>query len=118
MFQIFDESIGNLIGIKVERKLTQEDFDELLPHLESTIRFRRKIRLLVDISDFEGIEFAALWGDLKFGLRHGRDVEKMAVVGSKGWVDWWAQAGGALGAAEVRSFGTGEIDAAWDWVKT
>jgi hypothetical protein len=43
------------------------------------------INLLVDMRDFEGWEFMAAWDNLKFGVEHRNDFEKMAILGDKNW---------------------------------
>jgi hypothetical protein len=35
--------------------------------------------------DFRGWSAGALWEDIKFDLRHFRDIERLPIVGEKAW---------------------------------
>jgi hypothetical protein len=47
--------------------------------VEGDIRRLERIRILLELDDFHGWELAARWEDLKFGLRHYRDLERLAL---------------------------------------
>ena len=44
------------------------------------------LRVLIVISEFEGISAGAMWEDLKMGLQHGRDWKRIALVTDVEWM--------------------------------
>ena len=73
-----------LLEMKIVGKLTHEDYETFVPMVENAIKDLEspKIKALIDATDFEGWEIRAAWDDLKFGLKHNKDFEKIAVVGN------------------------------------
>ncbi|MGS0673732.1 STAS/SEC14 domain-containing protein [Shewanella sp. 0m-4] len=71
-------------------KLTHEDYEYMVPMLESAIAGVEapEINLLADISELDGWELRAAWDDLKVGIAHGKAFKKIAIVG-EGRVQHW-----------------------------
>lgn len=69
--------------LKVMGKLTHEDYETFIPMFEQSLQCinEPKVKMLIDITDMEGFELQAAWDDLKFGLKHGSEFTKIAVVG-------------------------------------
>lgn len=118
MIQIFAESSGKVVGFKVSGKLTGEDYKRLIPYIEEIIEQTRPIRVLCEIEDFDGAELEAVWEDLKFGLRHFSDIERMALVGREKWLEWAASLGNHfLMKTDLRFFELSRVDEAWKWLR-
>ena len=81
-------SEGNLVTVEVSGKLTQEDYEELVPSWRAVIARHGKMRLLFVMHDFHGWEAHAAWDDLRFDVKHAGQVERIAMVGEKKWQDW------------------------------
>ena len=81
-----------------------------------SIRRRHDDDLLVEIADLEGWTPAALWEDLKFDVRHYRDIARLALVGRDDSQKWMATLSRPFTGAEVRYFSHDELTAARDWV--
>lgn len=117
MFQIMEESSGKVIGVKIMGKLTHEDYQEFIPFLEESIEQAGPLRLLCETEEFTGMEPQAVWDDMKFGLGHLRDFERMAVVGDKPWLKWCIALGDRLVKTEVKYFEPAQRAQAWAWLK-
>ena len=76
---------GRVVEIQVSDKLTHEDYEKFVPEFERLIRKHGKIRILFEMNDFHGWEFAALWDDVKFDAKHFSHIERLALVGDKAW---------------------------------
>ena len=74
---------GNLVTVEASGKLTQEDYDALIPSWKAAIARYGKIRLLFVMHDFHGWDRHAAWDDFRFGLKHDKQVERIAMVGEK-----------------------------------
>ena len=107
---------GNIAHITLSGKLSGEDYEMLVPEIESLIQKYQKIRILLELRDFHGWGAGALWEDTKFALRHFSDIERIAMVGDKRWEKGMAYFCKPFTAGSLRYFDIGEIDQARIWV--
>ncbi len=96
--------------------LTHEDYEAMTPLLESRLHSLegQPIKMLVDITEFEGWELRAAWDDFKFGLKVGLKIDKIAIYGDKNWQELAAKVGGWFISGEMKSFG--DYQSAADWI--
>lgn len=75
------------VRLKVRGKLSHADYQLMVPMLEQALAGidQPQIKMLVICDQFQGWEARAAWDDFKFGLRHGREFSKIAIVGDKPW---------------------------------
>ncbi|MHB1215173.1 MAG: SpoIIAA family protein [Thiobacillus sp.] len=83
--QIDEENGGNVLVIHVSGKLEKADYARFVPAAERLIRQHGTLRVLFDMTDFHGWDAGAAWEDLKFGVEHVADIERIAMVGDKAW---------------------------------
>lgn len=78
------------ITIKVVGTLKHTDYEIMVPMIESAIQGVKDVdmNVLVDARDFNGWEVQAAWDDLKFGLSHITQFNKLAFVGNKTWEEY------------------------------
>lgn len=117
MYRVLDESSDNVVGIKVDGKLTKEDYAVLIPYLENLITEYGRVSVLCDLTDFEGIELEAFWKDFKFSIRHLRDFERLAVVGDQRWLEWCTKVFTPMVKTEMKYFGPDRLAEAWNWLR-
>ena len=117
MIQILPESIASLICIKISGKLTDADYKNFIPRVESIINEFGSIRLYVDIIDMAGWEWRVAWDDFAFGIKHWNNFTKLALVGEKRWEKLSAQVADKINKAEVRFFDKEETVKALIWIK-
>lgn len=87
-------------------KLTHQDYEAMIPLLESALAEvdDPDIYALVDIQHLEGMELQAAWDDLKWGMKHLRHFEKIAIVGKSTWQEVMAKVADWITPADVRFF--------------
>ncbi len=119
MIEIMPESEGNILAIKATEKLTSSDYEKvLIPKLNEVIEQQGKARLVLYLPEtFEGWELGAAWDDAKFGTKHMRDLDKIAVVGGPKWVQWGMSLGTHFMQGQIKTFPVSEIEPALEWVK-
>lgn len=119
MIKIMPESEGNVLIIKASEKLTAEDYEEtFIPTLDKLIEEHEKVRLIFYLDEtFTGWELGAMWDDAKFGLKHGSDFEKCAVVGGPKWVEWATKITAHLMPGQVKTYHGEELKEAIEWIK-
>jgi len=74
----------NVYRVDISGMLVEQDFGALQKSAELEIQKAGKIRLLVVLNHFTGWA-PGKWYDLAFYVRHGADVERIAIVGDERW---------------------------------
>lgn len=69
------------VEIAVQGKLTEADYEGLVPQLEETLKQYGKLRVLIKLEDFHGWTPAALADELRFDIRNRNAFERIAIVG-------------------------------------
>lgn len=107
---------GKILTVELTGKLTTDDYVQFVPKVEQMIKLHGKIRILVEMVDFHGWTAGALWQDIKFDLKHFRDVERLALVGDKEWEHGMADFCMPFTSAAIRYYERNEIDQADTWI--
>lgn len=80
-----EENDGKILVIQVTGRLVKEDYELLIPKFEQLIQKHGKIRILFDMANFLGWDDWAIWEDVKLGVAHFSDIERIAMVGEEHW---------------------------------
>ncbi|GGP48473.1 MULTISPECIES: SpoIIAA family protein [Shewanella] len=94
------------VTLKAVGTLTHEDYLVITPMLEGALSQveQPKISLLLDATELEGWDLRAAWDDLKLGLKHQSEFERVAIWGNKGWHEWAAKMGSWFISGEMKYF--------------
>lgn len=115
--EIEETGEGNVLKVTVSGRLHRQDYDRLVPRMEDLIGRYGKVRIVMEMEDFHGWSLGALWDDIKFDLHHYRDIERLAMVGSKRWQKGMATVCKPFTKAKVRYFEHGQEEQALQWVR-
>lgn len=107
----------NIIYTVASEKLSDEDYDRLIPLLEEKIRSFGKIRWYFEMREFEGWSLSAMWRDLKFDFRNKEHLERIAMVGNKEWEKQLTQLMKPFTGASIKYFSLEEHEEAKNWIK-
>jgi hypothetical protein len=105
-----------VLHVRVGGRLTDADYQQFVPEVERLIERHGTLRLLVELSDFHGWHAGALWDDFKIYLKHGNEIERLAIVGEKAWQEWMTRLAKPFLRAEVRYFDQVQAGDARRWV--
>jgi hypothetical protein len=108
---------GKLLEVKLTGKLTNEDYEHFVPKVESLIKEHGKLRILVQMHDFQGWAGGALWQDIKFDLKNFRHIERLALVGEKSWEHGMAVFCKPFTTATIQYFDRSEVEQAEAWIR-
>lgn len=117
MIEILNQTSGNVIATIAREKLTETDYNKLLPLLNNIIKQHKKIRWYFEMENFDGWKMKALWEDVKFDVRHLNDFSKIAMVGEKKWEKVMTDLMKPFTSAEVKYFDSSQKPEAMQWIK-
>lgn len=103
--------------VNVTGKLEREHFENYAGAIDALVEEHGKIRLLVQLIDFEGWSAGAMWDQIKFDARHFNDVDRVALVGDKQWEKGMAAFCKPFTTADVRFFESDELEDARKWLR-
>jgi SpoIIAA-like len=112
---------AGVLGFRASGKITRDEYQELMKPIYEALGQGKKLNIYFELAgDFEGLDFGALWEDLKaagsVGLKHRSSWQRMAVVTDKDWIRHGAAVFGPLAPGELRVFGPAETTQAKAWV--
>lgn len=117
MYRILDGSENGIVGIKVESRLTGEEYELLNAYLEQLAQEVGPIKFLCDLTEFEGLDSQGLWDEMTCHLRKIHDYPRIAVVGSRRWLECGTKVFEPWLQTQLKYFTPDQIDEAWFWVK-
>lgn len=110
----FSES---LVEVIVTGRLTAQDYQQLTPLMESRLKDGGKLSVLVELRDFTGWTWPAIWEEIKFDARHAGHIDRVAVVGRKLHHEAMAAFPHPFPAAEIAYFDEGQSAEARRWLR-
>ena len=114
--QLNEENGEDFLTVRVTGKLAKSDYEHFVPEFERLVRQHGKLRILFDMTEFHGWDAGALWEDIKFDIKHFGDIERLAMVGDKGWQHGMANFCKPFTKAAVRYFEHAEAAEARNWL--
>ena len=108
---------GKTLEVRVSGKLAHEDYQQFLPEFDRLVKQHGRLRLLFEMVDFHGWEPGAAWDDLKFGVKHHANIERLAMVGDKQWEKGLSAIWRPFTKAEVRYFDKSQAADARTWLE-
>jgi hypothetical protein len=116
MIKELDGMPPGVVGFEVSGKLKAEDYrDVILPAVEQAAK-GGEVRFLILMRDFGGMSGGALWEDLKVGVEFLRTWKRIALVTDISWMTDVTKLFGWMTPGEIRTFPTGQLAEATDWV--
>ena len=108
------------LGFLLSGKLNRDEYFEILNPVREKLESGEKVSFLVETApDFQGLDFGALWEDMKaagsVGLRHRSAWERLAVVTDKDWIRNAIAAFAWVIPGEIRVFEQDEVEKAKAW---
>lgn len=105
-----------VLGFKAEGELHADDYrDVLVPAVEAVIQRGEKVRIVLVFESFDGLSGGALWQDLKLGVGHLTNWERVALVTDIDWMGHLTALFGWMTPGELKRFPLAERDAAIAW---
>jgi hypothetical protein len=117
MYRVVRGSEHGNVGIQIDGKLTQNDYELLIPYIDRLRQEVGPLRLIWDMSECEGLNSPALWEDLTRRLHQFHEIPRVAVVGDGHWMECGTKVFHPLLKTTVKYFAPDQLEKAWMWVK-
>jgi hypothetical protein len=109
---------AGVIGFEASGKLQAEDYrDVLLPAVERAAA-AGDVRIVIVISEFDGVTAGAVWEDLRMGIEHMRGWKRIALVTDVDWMRHMTSLFGWMTPGEVKHFPLAAKADALIWVSS
>ena len=120
MIERIDDMPAGTIGFRASGKLTRQDYRDVLEPSLRDAATAGEIRMVFVLTDFEGLEPAAWYEDIKtglgFGVGHLSAWKRSAIVTDVDWIGRAFDLFAWMTPGEVRVYGLDELDDARTWV--
>jgi SpoIIAA-like len=108
---------GNICRLEIRGLLRKDDLDRCQDALIADIGESGTVRLLVVLDAFEGWDSRDRWDDLSFYIKHGNQIERIALVSAPRWQNEALMFASAdLRKAPVEWFSNEALDDARAWL--
>lgn len=103
------------LSLKAQGTLTHNDYLIITPMIDSALESVKspKVKVLIDGTELDGWEARAAWDDLKIGLKHGNEFEKISIYGNKKWQQLAAKVGAWFVSGEIKYFNNDADAISW-----
>lgn len=118
MFIWMPESKGPLVSLKLVGRLTDADYLDTLPLLVEIAEREGALRLIADLSEFDGWYWQASYDKAAFGIAHWDKIKRIALVGTLGWAKLAARVAATVTTANVRIFDAVKYEDAVAWARS
>jgi hypothetical protein len=113
--QLCSENDGKLMVVHLSGKLHKEDYVHFVPAFEEAVKKVGKLRILME-KDFHGWDIGGLWEDIKFDMKHFKDIDRLAMIGEKKWEQWMAKFCKPFTSATIKYFTYAQSAEARAWI--
>jgi len=108
---------GNVLTLRISGQLKHSELAECQEKAGEIILGVGRIRFLVLVEDFRGVEKAGDWGDISFAEQHDSAIEKIAFVGDPRWEELALLfAGKGVRRVPIEYFQTADLAKANAWL--
>lgn len=106
-----------MVSVHVIGTLEKQDYGVFGMRLDEMVRQHGKLRLSIELVDFQGWSPGTVWEDVKLAFKHYEDIERIAVIGESRWEKGMTVLAKPFTAADVRYFDVQERDVAEGWIR-
>jgi hypothetical protein len=107
-----------ILAVAYHGRITAEDYESfLVPSVEALLALHKRIRFYAEIgSDFEGLDVGALVDDVRIGIEHPTQWERVALVSNVEWIRAAASVFGVLLPGRLKVFPLSQAAEARTWL--
>ncbi|MDR5591637.1 STAS/SEC14 domain-containing protein [Christiangramia sp. SM2212] len=115
MLSTFDLA-GHVVGLIVDRDLTDDIVDEIIAEVKSKLEIHDKINVFIELEKGRHITFKALWKGIIFKYSNSDHFDKIAIVTDSSWFQNAVNLSDSLLDVDVRTFDLKDRLEAIQWI--
>ncbi len=106
-----------VMNVKISGTIAKSDYDQFTPQVEALVKASGSVRMLMDVTGMKGEKMEAWQSDWNFGKEFKDKIEKLAMVGDKGWESMVTKGFGSKYAQQAKYFDANSVSSAWEWLR-
>lgn len=115
--EILTLNTEGVVGFAVNGKLGSPEYEVINKVLSEVVIAYPKLRVLVEVRDWEGWTLTGMWDDFKTGIDYYRHFEKFALVSGESFIATAAKLGNLFNPiGEMKHFAPEQKEAAIKWL--
>jgi hypothetical protein len=116
MIELLTDLPDGVIGFRGHGEIHAADYtDVLLPAIDEVLGRGEPLRVVLVFESFDGLSGGAFWQDLKMGVEHFTDWQRIALVTDVKWMVHATHLFGWMTPGEMKHFPIDQLDAAVAW---
>lgn len=108
---------SNIVEFTVDGDVTQDDYDAVIREVDAVIADYGSVDLLEEVRDIGRIPLSVFRDDLKWVMKHWKQIGRTAVVCDKRWIEALLAVMRPMVSTELRHFDLDSIDEARAWLR-
>lgn len=117
MIELRDDPNTNVLEFTVDGSIGEAEFDDVVARMRQKIQAHGSVRVLEHVRALGSFPMSRLWEDVKFAMRHRKDVSHAAVVGDQRWLRPLTRVARVFVDGEVRHFPERKMEEARAWLR-
>jgi len=111
-----EDAVSKTIELVVNGKVTQQDWEDVVPKFEKFLDQHGTIRLIEIIESLKGFDPVLIWEGIKLDIKVIPKISHCAVVSDIGWISPVSKAAGMFMPTKMRTFDLAQVDDARAWI--
>lgn len=117
MMNVIRDMPAHILAIHASGTITEDDYKNvLIPETEKQLGQDEKISMLFVLDGLAHFNFAAMWEDTKYGVKHWTQFRKIALVTDEKWVSDMTRLFIPFFPGEVKLYPMDELEDAKEWL--
>jgi len=120
MIQIIPTEYDYIVGLNVSNKIDKSDIERVAAVTEEKLKSYDKLRMYIEIENFQGATLGGFLEDCKFGPRYRNVYYKKVIVCNELWLGMLTVITSRIvySTMDIKHFSWQEKDQALEWLKT
>ncbi|MDG2535687.1 STAS/SEC14 domain-containing protein [Sphingomonas sp. HITSZ_GF] len=111
------DSEAGVIEFTVDGEVSRAEYDAAAAEMDTVIARHGKLNAVAVVRNFAGMELAAWWKDISWGVGHLTKLGRIAVVTDIGWIIAASRATSWMVPGEQKLFTPEELEQARSWAR-
>jgi SpoIIAA-like len=118
MLDVKSDPATGYLELTVNGAIGKAEFEKAAAAVDELLKTHDRINVVEIVKAFGWVEAEVWWKDIMFHLTHSDFIHRAAVVTDKGWIGPLTRVFAGFYPAAIRTFHSGELEAAREWVKS